>query len=417
MSDNPKVLFVQHSGANGGAPMSLFYLLEYVRQHYSVIVYFTEYGPAVDFYEKNGIKCVVDHVLGKLPHCTIENQELNPFCFKFYHDLKPYFKHYVKLIPTYYRMRSILSEEKPDIVHLNSSVLIAEGLATKSLGIPLVWHMRDFLEYGNFKIRYRFLRKIISRCSDVVIGLCESEINRISPEKKALVIPNFISFNKFDYENVLPVNLRSTLGVSSETKVIAILGWNTPAKGALTLMKAFAEISKKFPNSVLVYFGEGQQQVNKSKIKSLLRLLVGKKNLRLELQKIIDAYGLQNRVFFPGIIFDIAGYIAEVDIIAAPFTEPHFARPILEAGAMKTVVITSDIDGTREMVLNGQAGYLAKPGDVEEWSRQLDLALSSDNKDKIEAMYVNTQRTYNSEVNAKNTIAVYRSILANSVNL
>jgi len=124
---------------------------------------------------------------------------------------------------------------------------------------------------------------------------------------------------------------------------------------------------------------------------------------------------LQSRVFFPGIIFDIASYIAEVDIVAAPFTEPHFARPILEAGAMKTVVITSDIDGTREMVLNGQAGYLAKPGDTEEWARQLELALSSDNKDKIEAMYINTQRTYNSEVNANNTIAVYRGVLSDLV--
>jgi len=240
MLNKTKILYIQHSGANGGAPMSLYYLLEYVKKDYEIVVYFIDNGPAVDFYKKNGINCVVDNVLGKLPHCTIENQSLNPFSFKFYHNLKSYLKNYLKLLPTYYRMRQIIAKEKPDIVHLNSSVLIAEGLATKSTGLPLVWHMRDFLEYGNFRLRYSVLRKIISHCSTVIIGLCQSEIDRISPGDKGVVIPNFINFDKFDYQKVAKVNFREQLGIASDTKIIAILGWNTPAKGALTLMQAFA---------------------------------------------------------------------------------------------------------------------------------------------------------------------------------
>ncbi|WP_426991305.1 glycosyltransferase [Methylomonas sp. CM2] len=131
----------------------------------------------------------------------------------------------------------------------------------------------------------------------------------------------------------------------------------------------------------------------------------------MELQEVIKEYGLQNRVFFPGVIFDIADYIAEVDVVAAPFTEPHFARPILEAGAMKTLVIASDIDGTREMILNGEAGYLARPNDIKHWSEQLSCALSVDNGDKITAMFNNTQRTYNADVNAQATIEQYRIVL------
>lgn len=410
-----KILYVHHTAVNGGATMSLFYLLEYVKKKYEVVVYFIEDGPAVEFYKKAGIRCVIDNSLKKLPHCTIENQSLNPFSFKFYHDIKSYLNSYLKLIPTYFRMRQIIAKEKPDIVHLNSSVLIAEGLAVKSTNIPLVWHMRDFLDYGNFRLRYNLLRRIISWCSNVVIGLCESEINRISAGDKGIVIPNFVNFDKFNYQKIDKVNLRGQLEVASDAKIIAILGWNTPAKGALTLMQAFAKISAKHPDTILVFFGEGQQQATKSKIKNILRFVTGKKNLRIELQKIIDEFSLQKRVFFPGTIYDIASYIAEVDIIAAPFTEPHFARPILEAGAMKTLVITSDIDGTREMVLHGKAGYLAKPGDQQDWAQQLDLALSSDNHGKIELMFSNTQQTYNSEINANNTIAVYRNILNSSV--
>ncbi len=412
MSKPAKILYVHHTAVNGGATMSLFYLLEYVKQKYDVVVYFIEDGPAVKFYQQAGIKCVIDSTLGKLPHCTIENQSLNPFGFKFYHNFKSYLKHYFKLRPTYLRMRQIIAKEKPDIVHLNSSVLIAEGLATRSTGLPLVWHMRDFLEYGHFRLRYNALRKVITHCSSIVIGLCDSEIIRITPGDKGVVIPNFVSFDRFDFQKIEKVYLREKLGLETDTKIIAILGWDTPAKGALTLMQAFAEINNQHPESVLVFFGGGEQKASINRLKNVLRFLVGKKNLRIELQKIIDKFSLQSRVFFPGAIFDIASYIAEVDIIAAPFTEPHFARPILEAGAMKTLVVTSDIDGTREMVLNGTAGYIAKPNDKFDLARQLNLALSTDNQDKIDLMYSNTLQTYNADINAMKTINVYQLLLA-----
>lgn len=404
---NKKILYVQHSGANGGAPMSLFYLLEYVRKQYDIVVYFITEGPAVEFYRKAGIRCVVDKRLGKLPHCTIENQSLNPFGAKFYYDLKTYTRHYLKLLPGYLAMKQIIAAEKPNFVHLNSTVLISEGLAVKSMNIPLVWHLRDFLEYGNFRLRYSVLRNIISYCADVTIGLCESELKRIGPSKRGVVIPNFVNFDKFDYRKARPVFLRQNLGLSESAKVIAILGWHTPAKGALTLLKAFAAIADRHRDAVLVLFGEGAKQADSNPVKKLLSKLVGKKNLRSELQWVIEQHGLQRRVFFPGVIFDIADYIAEVDIVAAPFTEPHFARPILEAGAMRTLVITSDIDGTREMVLNGKAGLLAKSGDILDWSNKLDFALTANNQEKIDAMFENAFNTYNSDVNTERTIALY----------
>lgn len=280
--------------------MSLYYLLEYVRKEHDVVVYFISNGPAVEFYRDAGISCIVDTRLGKLPHCTIEHQSLNPFSAKFYHDLKMYARHYLKLLPTYSAMRQILAMEKPDIVHLNSTVLVAEGMAVKSMKIPLVWHLRDFLEYGCFRFRHSFIRKVISNCSDVTIALCESELKRVIPVRHGVIVPNFVNFEKFDRLKVKPVNLRRLLGVSECTKIIAILGWHTPAKGAMTLLKAFSKIASEFPDVVLVLFGEGAIEPKSSGVKAFLRILTGKKSLRMELQSVIDKYDLSNRVFFLG---------------------------------------------------------------------------------------------------------------------
>ncbi|OHX37577.1 hypothetical protein BJL95_13470 [Methylomonas sp. LWB] len=390
--------------------MSLFYLLEYTKKQYDIVVYFIVDGPAVEFYRNAGIRCVVDKRLGKLPHCTIESQSLNPSKAKFYHDLKAYARHYFKLLPAYMAMQQILVKEMPDIVHLNSTVLVAEALAVKSKKIPLVWHMRDFLEYGNFRIRYSIIRQIIAYCADAVISLCDSELNRVRPVRKGVVIPNFVNFDKFDYHNTKPAHLRQKLGVPDNAKIIGILGWHTPAKGAMTLLKAFAAIADRHSDAILVLFGEGAKEPDVNRFKRILRKLTGKKNLRLDLQEVINEHGLQNRVFFPGVIFDIADYIAEVDVVAAPFTEPHFARPILEAGAMKTLVVTSDLDGTREMVLNGKAGYLAISGNVDDWAEKLQMALSLDNSDKIAEMFENSVKVYNSAINAERTIEIYREL-------
>jgi len=389
----------------------LFYLLEYVRKEYDVVVYFIVDGPAVKFYRESGIRCVVDTTLGKLPHCTIENQSLNLFSLKFYFDLKTYIKHYLKLIPSYFRMKRIIEIERPDIVHLNSTVLISEGLAAKAMKIPLVWHLRDFLEYGNCKLRYRVFRRIIQSCADVVIALCESELQRVQPVKHGRVIPNFVSFENFNYLTTEKADLHGLLGLKANTKIIGILGWHTPAKGALVLLKAFALIKDKQPDAVVVLFGEGPRQLDSSPIKKWIRQITGKRSLRAELQQIIKSNNLEDRVFFPGVIFEIARYIAAIDIVVAPFTKPHFARPILEAGAMKTLVIASNIDGVKEMILNGKGGYLAEPNDFEEWADKINLALSSDNGELIDTMYENTLKMYNAENNAVYTISVYQTLL------
>jgi glycosyltransferase involved in cell wall biosynthesis len=64
------------------------------------------------------------------------------------------------------------------------------------------------------------------------------------------------------------------------------------------------------------------------------------------------------------------------------------------------------------MVLYGQAGYLAKPGDQHDLAYKIIQALTSNNQAKIEKMYRNVVENYNAEINACRILELYDQILS-----
>lgn len=411
--DKMKILYVHHSNANGGATMSLFYLIQRVRSIHDVVVYFWDDGPAVDFYRENGITCYVNKQLTKYPHCTIEHQSLNPFSIKFYDDIRKYSKFLLNFVPSYFAMKKIIKLECPDVVHLNSSVLLSEGLAVKKMKVKLVWHLRDFIHYGNWGIRRRLISKIITHSSDEIVALCESEARRVAGNtSKINIIPNFVDLSKFNPDSVKAVNLRERYDWPEDTPIVAMLGWNFESNGIIPLVKAFGLVLNEIPDAKLVLFGKGVPNnaiglSSVSMIKYRIKKLIRYRSLYEQISSIVTDNHMRSSVVFPGTFFDIANYINEVDIVTVPFVDPHFARPILEAGAMSKVVVTSDLDGTREMVCEGDAGYLAKPGDPQDIAHKIISALQSDNSILVERMYLNVKQNYNADVNSSKTISLY----------
>src|SRR5699024_4034503 len=66
---------------------------------------------------------------------------------------------------------------------------------------------------------------------------------------------------------------------------------------------------------------------------------------------------------------DIPNVIASSDIMVAPFTQPHFARAVIEAAAMCKPSIVSNVKGLDQLVVDGETGYiynLNNPNDLNE---------------------------------------------------
>lgn len=73
----------------------------------------------------------------------------------------------------------------------------------------------------------------------------------------------------------------------------------------------------------------------------------------------------KNYVTFHGFIHNVKPFIASADCLLLPSYHEGMANTLLEAGAMGRPLITSNIPGCREAVLDGKSGYLveAKNGD------------------------------------------------------
>jgi glycosyltransferase involved in cell wall biosynthesis len=393
--------------------MSLYYLLKGLGNRIEPVVYCCEDGPAVDFYRNQGIRTEVDRRIARWPHCTIQFQELRPWKLKTYRDALFYTRQAIKFPLAFQAIREIVEREKPDLVHLNSSVLVPEGIAAHRLGLPVVWHLRDFLENGNFGIRRTVISKVIRSCSTRIIALCQAEADRVGPTDKMRVIPNFVERSFFQKPNLVQ-DLRTTNRLLADAKLVGQLGWSNPDKGAEVAIRAMPEILRHVPEAALFLIGtDAGWAAKKDPLhKALLRKTgILDAPFPQHIRSLAHQLGVAHRVFFPGTFFEISAIIRQLDVVLVPFTVPHFARPVLEAGALGIPVVASDIDGPAEMVDNGRAGLLAKPGDPASLAEQTIMALTGNTSDLVKALHERVATVYSAERNIEATWRVYQEAL------
>ena len=110
------------------------------------------------------------------------------------------------------------------------------------------------------------------------------------------------------------------------------------------LVKAFKEITKKFPNLKLIILGEGEER---NKIENLIREL-----------------SLNNNVFLMGYKKNIFNYLynCECYISSSLYEDPGFS--LIEAGFLNKFVIAADSNtGPTEILDNSKNGFLFKNND------------------------------------------------------
>jgi len=95
------------------------------------------------------------------------------------------------------------------------------------------------------------------------------------------------------------------------------------------------------------------------------------------IKEIIKEEKLEDNITFTGEMTDVAKTVAQFDVLAAPFTEPHFSRLCGEAAAAGKVIIAFDIAGPGEEITNNETGFLVKPFEENQLAGKFELLIKN----------------------------------------
>lgn len=160
---------------------------------------------------------------------------------------------------------------------------------------------------------------------------------------KIFIMPNVsnIQIRDNDYLNKEKIEEKFDL---TDKKVILCVGRLIDLKGVDYLINAFATLSNKMDNAVLIIVGDGPEKIN--------------------LERLTKELNIEDKVIFTGNIENdlVGGYYLVSDVFALPSITTYYADacPLVvnEAMYFGKPVITSDAVGTTFMIKNGENGYI-----------------------------------------------------------
>lgn len=140
--------------------------------------------------------------------------------------------------------------------------------------------------------------------------------------------------------------------------VIGMIARMQPVKGHQFLADAAALVLRHRPDAHFVLVGDGP--------------------LRPEIENQIARLGIVDRVHLLGDRTDAARLIAEFDLLVLASLHEGLPNAVMEAMAAGVPVVATAVGGTKELITDGETGYLVQPADKEALADRILFALGDD---------------------------------------
>lgn len=263
----------------------------------------------------------------------------------------------------FWQLIKIFKEEKPDIIHLNSSKIgVLGALAGRLTGVRKIiftghgWAFNEDRPWWQKMAIYKlhWLTVILSHTTIAVSEKTKDQLAHMPFTKnKFIVIHNGLSPVNYLPRETAREELAQRIwkkgfDLESLNKVLII---GTVAelhknKGVDFLIQAINQIKNKLPNALVWIIGDGEQKDN--------------------LRELIKEHKLKDHVFLLGKIDDAKKYLKAFDIFTLTSRTEAFPYVILEAGQAGLPIIASTVGGIPEVISDFNLGMLVRPGNIKE---------------------------------------------------
>ncbi len=278
------------------------------------------------------------------------------------------------------RILSLLDQARFDLVHAHSPALwgLAASQAARSRGLPLVYEIRAFWEDAAVDqnksrpggVRYRLSRNLESYVvdrADAVVGIARHMLDDLRrrgvSEQKLFHIPNGVEAARFA-PRPRDDELAARLGLDG-APVFGFVGSLYRYEGIAWLVRALAEFRRRSVAAKLLVVGDG-------------------KDLE-EIRRAVRETASESQVILAGRVphNEVPRYYSVMDVLAYPrlavrLTELTTPLKPLEAMAQARPVLASAVGGNEELIEQGRTGLLFQPENVEEFCRQAERLLASE---------------------------------------
>lgn len=312
----------------------------------------------------------------------------------------------------YKKLKEIIREFKPDIVHTHASKAGALGRkAAFSCKVPVVvhtFHGHVFHSYfGKAKtLLFKTIERSLAKRSSGIIAISNrqkielSEIHKICSKDKIKVINLGFDLAPFNEKRLkYREAVRSEYGIEPNDIAVAIVGRLAPIKNHDLFLDVLNQVLAKTTKSIKVFIvGDGSE----------------KDHIEGRVINLNNKY--ENRITMTSWIKDIGRFNAGMDLVCLTSDNEGTPVSLIEAQAANIPVITTNVGGVVDIVNEGETGYIVPPKDVNAFANRL-LELCEDEK-KREKMSQNgwsfVEEKFHYSTLVKNMESYYHELLKGS---
>ena len=268
-------------------------------------------------------------------------REISPW-----HDLKAYFA-----LKKYFR------NNRFDVVHTHSSKAgIIGRLAARAAGVPVVVHTVHGQAFHPYQSRLKnrlfiFLERFAARFCDKIYAVAQAMIDqcvaaKVAPAEKYMVVYSGMDTAAFDRAE-RDEALREKLGIPPHAQVIVTVARLFAQKGYEYVIPAAEQVLKENPDAHFLFVGDGP----------LYDTLIAE----------LKSKNIAGNFHFAGLVppAEVASYIAQADLLWHLSLHEGLPRAVVQALAVGIPAIGFALDGTPEVVINGETGFVTAAEDVD----------------------------------------------------
>lgn len=264
----------------------------------------------------------------------------------------------------YLEIKRALREFRPDVVHTHSAKAGLLGRrAASGMRIPAIIHTvhgAPFHDYQSALPRRFFVacEKYAARHCHQLISVADAMTDlmvqaKVAPREKFTTVYSGMEIEPFLNSAPLRDEVRQELGFEPHHVVIGKIARLFHLKGHEYVIEAAKRIVKQFPNARFLWIGDGLLQDR-------------------YVQQIREA-NLTEYFHLVGLVppSEIPRLISAMDVLVHTSLREGLARALPQALLSGKPAVSFDIDGAREVVIDGTTGYLIPPSDVDQLALRL----------------------------------------------